>query len=895
MFRLRFRPLLAGLAALLVAASGFAATTADRSAFAQGHWWDPSRAGSGMDLFHAGNVAVVTWFTYEESGRPVWYTAQGPLSTLGTESWPLLKHRWQDGRKAGYEVIGSARLSLNHPESARFSFDIAGRQGTWNIQPFIVSGVVNEADHSGHWFDPTNSGWGLAVTQQGDVLGGVLFTYDPSGAPTWAAGFDRQAARSELHTYTGACPWCAYAPSKATSAGQVRFEFASESSLTLRNDLSLAMAAGVNAGGARLVQLSRPASTRPADRQLASFASAAALKAYLAEGVFGLRPSNAGADFSAPLPSSVSFSQTNLQEAEVDEADLVKTNGRLVFSFAPNALGSGRPGVRVAAVSDEGNAFGLRGTVGLTAGQVAYLNQRSGLILHEDRLVAVTGDRLYPYSGWGVSGSFIGAHTFVEVMNTATAEGLPATTWRAQIDGLLVSTRRIGDRVYVVTRFVPNVSGLNYWMGATPSNQAIIDATPLADLLPKVRINGGEAQSLLSLDSVYMPPQGSRRPLADLVVVTAIDLAGPAIAQSLGVIGTVDGIYVSPANLYLATSRVDGRSLTGIMPPREPAVYQTDIHQVRLGADAMTVSGSGSVEGYLAPDLEEVAFRMSEHDGRLRVVSSSTDWWIGTRNRLTILEPSATAPGLLRTLAYLPNAQRPESLGKPGELLYSTRFAGERLYAVTFKKVDPLYVVDLSAPADPRIAGALEIPGFSEYLHPLPNGLLLGFGKDARPASVMGDGSFAWFQGLQLSLYDVSDAANPREMQRALMGKRGSDSPLLRDHHALSTLAQPGGSLSLAFPASIHDGPYPLWGTGDSTFYPWMESGLMRFELRGSTAADARLVQMPSLITHRPPTSAYSTDPVMTARSVLFPRGVVYAGEGQFWHLDAAGTVRGPY
>ena len=69
----------------------------------------------------------------------------------------------------------------------------------------------------------------------------------------------------------------------------------------------------------------------------------------------------------------------------------------------------------------------------------------------------------------------------------------------------------------------------------------------------------------------------------------------------------------------------------------------------------------------------------------------------------------------------------------------------------------------------------------------------------------------------------------------------------------------------------------------------------MRFELRGSTAADARLVQMPSLITHRPPTSAYSTDPVMTARSVLFPRGVVYAGEGQFWHLDAAGTVRGPY
>ena len=147
------------------------------------------------------------------------------------------------------------------------------------------------------------------------------------------------------------------------------------------------------------------------------------------------------------------------------------------------------------------------------------------------------------------------------------------------------------------------------------------------------------------------------------------------------------------------------------------------------------------------------------------------------------------------------NAARPQALGKPSELLYSTRFLGDRLYAVTFKKIDPLYVVDLSSSADPKIAGAVELPGFSDYLHPLPDGLLLGFGKDAVPADNFADGQFAWYQGLQLTLFDVSNASQPRELQRVAFGKRGSDSPLLRDHHALSILPQADGSISIAFPA----------------------------------------------------------------------------------------------
>jgi hypothetical protein len=289
---------------------------------------------------------------------------------------------------------------------------------------------------------------------------------------------------------------------------------------------------------------------------------------------------------------------------------------------------------------------------------------------------------------------------------------------------------------------------------------------------------------------------------------------------------------------------------------------------------------------------------LSEYQGRLRAVTSSTTLWGGVnQNRVTILEPSTLAPGLLKTVSYLPNPQRPQMLGKPYEILYSTRFVDDRLYAVTFKSIDPLYIVDLADVADPRIAGALELPGFSNYLHPLPNGLLLGFGKDTRPANELGDGQFAWYQGLQLTLFDVRDASTLRAMQSVVMGKRGSDSALLRDHHAFSMLAQSDGLATLAFPARIHDGPSPLYGSGDSAYYPWQESGLARFELRGATAADARLVQMPSLLTHTVTQSSPNfIDPAaIGGRSVLFRNGTIYIGNGQFWRQDSAGIASGPY
>ncbi|MEO7742765.1 MAG: beta-propeller domain-containing protein [Usitatibacter sp.] len=893
--------LLAILAALLLSASAFAATVADRSPFAQGHWWDSTRAGSGFEFFNVADQAMVIWYTYEESGRPVWYTAQGSVATMATQQWPLLKHRWENGRKGEATEVGWMRVSVSSSESATVAWNIRGTQGTNSIQPFIVSGVVNEVDHTGSYFDPANSGWGFTLTEQGDVLGGVLFAYDASGAPTWAAGFGRERGSVALSTFEGACPSCAWRASTPRDAGRLGLEFREEWKTVLRNNLTFAMAPGVNVDGSTVLQLSRPASSRPADRQLASFDQSAALKAYLDEGMLNVKGSFAGADFSPAPPSASStpaFSGTNLQEKDVDEADLVKTDGRLVYTFEHriNYL-LPQPKIRVAIVGQDGWTLGMRGSVTLAGEWTPYVS-KAGLFLHGDKLVSVSSTGAS--TGWAVSAGWTRGTFQVEVMNRATPDDLPATLWRAEIEGTMVATRRIGDRLYVISRFVPYIQGFSYGVRSEPylsRNRDLLAWARLEDLLPKMRVNGADAVTAMNASTMFAPPQGSRTPLADMIMVTVIDVASPRVLQTLGIIGTIETVYASTGNLYLASSRSEYRGPNAIVLALEPPALRTDIHQIRLGTDVMSIVASGTVEGYLGPDADKSAFRLSEHEGKLRAVSSSNTWWGSNKNRLTILEPSATAPGVLRTVSILPNAARPEPLGKPNELLFGTRFVADRLYAVTFKNIDPLYVIDMADSRDPRIAGALELPGFSDYLHPLANGLLLGFGKDAVPADTTGDAQFAWYQGLQLSLFDVSDAARPREIQRALMGKRGSESALMRSHHAFSVLPAADGSLAIALPARIHDGAHTCCGA--SAYYQWQYSGLLRYEVRGSTPADARLQALPFLVTHRslPGNESFQPDDAsaVNARSVLFRNGTVYVSSGKFWHLDNVGTIVGPY
>ena len=900
--------ILAALALALLATFATAATTVqDRSPFAQGLWWDPNKPGSGFDLFSAAGQVMVIWYTYDAAGQPVWYTAQGAQGETGNVDWPLYKFRW-NGSAAEPTQVGTIRLSIGAPESATIKWSFDNASGTIAIAPFIQSGMVNEVDDTGTWFDPAKPGWGLSVLDQGEVLGAALYFYDPSGAPTWLAGFGRSSS-IVLTKSSGACPDCPYRTPSASYGGALSFDWKDDSQITLHASLDVPMAAGIAVDGKRMSQLSRPASTRPADRQLARF-DAASLRDFLARGLMSV-PYFSGysstSPFSAAPPgasSGTAFSPTNLQEAGVDEAGLVKSDGRRVFTY-DYASSQRLAAIRVAQVAPDGSSASLLGTVPIADGKAASV-QQAGLVVYGDKLVSVHGSQAFVGYWPMASGSnWTGGRTQVEVLDLS-GSGLPVSRWKVDFDGYIVATRRIGGMLYIVSRFTPSLPGFAF--GTTDpavrvQNQARIDAAGLAQLLPSLRLDASTVVPLVAADKTYLPPEGTRLKMADLVTVTAIDLDALAVRDTLTIAGSVETVYASSTTLVVATSRWDTHApTTGTYLP-EPPFARTDVHLVRLGAQSMSVIGSGTVEGAISASADQAPFRISEYGGRVRIVTSNMNyqWGPAYANRLTVVEPSAAVPGTLKTVAWLPNAQRPDSLGKPRETLHATRFVGDRLYAVTFKKIDPLYVLDLSAPADPRIAGMLEMPGFADYLHPLPDGLLLGFGKDAIPAAVTGDADFAWYQGLLVSLYDVSDAAHPAEKQRVLIGRRGSNSALLDHHHAFSELQLAPGRLAFSIPGSVNDGApmYSYASDPNSTYYPWQYSGLLRFELQGTTRADTKIVPLPPLVTHTaasPTTYApYPDAGSAGGRSVMFMKGTVYVGYGKFWHRDDAGTVTGPF
>jgi len=165
-------------------------------------------------------------------------------------------------------------------------------------------------------------------------------------------------------------------------------------------------------------------------------------------------------------------------------------------------------------------------------------------------------------------------------------------------------------------------------------------------------------------------------------------------------------------------------------------------------------------------------------------------------NNLYVLDASMNIIGKLEDLA-------------PGERIYSTRFMGDRAYMVTFRQVDPLFVIDLSG--EPKLLGQLKITGVSQYIHPVNDTHIIGIGKEATEEG--------FFQGLKMSMFDVSDVANPKEVSKFTIGDRGSDSQVLYDHKAF--LYSPDKNL-LVLPVMVaeidrskYGEPLPTWAYGE--------------------------------------------------------------------------------
>jgi len=214
-------------------------------------------------------------------------------------------------------------------------------------------------------------------------------------------------------------------------------------------------------------------------------------------------------------------------------------------------------------------------------------------------------------------------------------------------------------------------------------------------------------------------------------------------------LGSTCNMYVSLSNMYVTYGGWNGN---------------TAIYRIHVQGSNMTCEARGTV-----PGRERNQFSMDEYDDYFRIETTTwtQNWTIETN--LYVLNMNLSVVGQLEGLA-------------PGENFHSARFMGNRAYLVTFKGTDPLFVIDLSQPINPSVLGELHIPGYSDYLHPYDETHLIGVGKHTVEAD---GGDFAWYQGIKISLFDVSNVTNPVQMDNVIIGDRGSDSPILYDHKAL--------------------------------------------------------------------------------------------------------------
>lgn len=572
------------------------------------------------------------------------------------------------------------------------------------------------------------------------------------------------------------------------------------------------------------------------------------------------QPNLSAADFSPAAEPALSVaadsagssvSQTNIQEAGVDEADRIKTDGEQLYTLENCNADQNKQCLTAYTIQDNpaNNAELSQLDIDADAFQSASLYLSS--IKDKKHLIVLNGGTNFnAFSLWYSPYQWQNNKINIKLVDISQPDNMQAKL-RIRMDTGLISSRLVGGVLYLVTRKnpyfkfpQPEPAGSSQpspgFSPTVPENQDI------NNLLPVISFDDKEAEPVISATDCLIPRQNSFKNVDNTVItVTAIPLDNPEQHYSTCIAGNIDTFYMSTQSIYLTSSRYP-ISISGSSILYDPGnnEMETEIHKFTLGKGKLDYRGSGIVEGHLGWDFDKQPFRMGEHDNVLKVATSKGNSWDGTSTSSVSVLREAVNSQNLETISTLDN------LGKPGERIYAARFIGARGYLVTFQKVDPLYVLDFTQPEQPKVLGELEINGFSEYLHPIGENYLLGIGKDAIPEEGK---DFSWYQGVKLSLFDVSDGDNLREVDSLVLGKRGTHSAVLNDHHALAWLAT-GDSATLAIPMQLNE-QKPNGNFQDnnhpSAFYNWSHTGLYTFNINTGTNPGIELEG--KLITDTPP------------------------------------------
>jgi len=453
------------------------------------------------------------------------------------------------------------------------------------------------------------------------------------------------------------------------------------------------------------------------------------------------------------------FSETNVQVEGIDEADIIKTDGQYFYMFDMN-----RNAIYI--VSAKGSDMKLTATVPVSEEFDGNETGREMYLLKDRLVLLVSGFRIEEKSEYVKNaGGYVPYTRECAVTKVFTYDisdkSAPKLISSLEQDGCMITSRCADGKVYVISSY----RDYNVWFkpsdGARErTGQETVD---YAKYIPTV---SGEP---IAPDCIYI----SEEPVSEeFLVVTAMSPENPdKYLDVKSLLADGDECYVSSNYIYVAGSRWQNYEL-----PYD----RTEVYRFAYKNGEITPAGQVTVKGTLNDQ-----FSMDEYDGHLRVVTTVNEYVYETKDTGLKETVDINGDGIIdetdmiepHSYRYIIDSKRYNSLYiydnklqltgsienlAPNVQIKSARLMGKVGYFVTFRQTDPLFSVDLSDPANPKVLGALKIPGFSAYLHPYGEGLLLGIGYDA-------DETTGWTQGVKLSMFDVSDPANVKEVHKHIL------------------------------------------------------------------------------------------------------------------------------
>jgi len=488
----------------------------------------------------------------------------------------------------------------------------------------------------------------------------------------------------------------------------------------------------------------------------------------------------------APSPvASEDYSTTTIQVAGVDEADIVKNDGKYIYVV------SGKKIVIIDAYPAE--------EAGILS-EIELDENPQEIFINKDKLVVFWSGypKAVPYEYTGRYSS----KAFIYVYDVSNRENLILKR-NVSIDGSYFDSRMIGDYVYIIINqplyyveddiTIPKVYSENIAQSIYDysymfvSIMAINTQNDNEDFSLKSYIMGITQNMYVSLENIFVTytkrvdPIYIKEKMIDDVIIPSLPIT---IANEIRALRSsalsaseewqrMTEIINEYSNGLSEQEKTDFQKnmqerLTDFYSEIAKQTEKTVIHKISIKDGEIKYQSNGEAPGYILNQ-----FSMDEYNEYFRIATTTGhvarfEGEASSKNHVYVLDKNLDIVGKEEDLA-------------PGERIYSARFIGDRCYLVTFRKIDPLFVIDLSNPYDPTVLGKLKIPGYSDYLHPYDENHIIGIGKETIAAE---SGDFSWYQGVKLSLFDVNDVTKPKEISKYEIGDRGTDSYALSDHKA---------------------------------------------------------------------------------------------------------------